>query len=127
MKEYICPRFPYYKIGNTAKFENGWFRTEDPEAIKAVESNSWYRVFIWPADGADAVGKNGKVTIPKKKKAKANGKESKGGLPASLPLDGEAARPGPQEQESGNGTGRKESPVLQELEELVRGSGIVSV
>ncbi len=109
-KEYICPRYPGYSIGRHIKFEEGWYRVEDPELIRQIESNDWYRVFIWPADGKDF----------------GDDKESEGRIPAKEQIE-TGAQPGAGEGNSGSGEGfgREESPVLSELEELVRGSGIV--
>lgn len=119
MKEYICHRWPEYRIGNKVKFSGGWFKTSDPEAMKVIESNDWYGVFIFPADGKGLEKKGSK-------EKKASDKEGGGGLSASLEDNGETARPGAEELQGCSKQGRETGSVFQELEELVRGSGIAS-
>ena len=109
MKEYACPRYPGYSIGRSIQFVNGRLKVEDPKLIRQIESNDWYRVFIWPADGRDYN----------------DDQASEGGIPTPQQEDGKAAGSGEVEPGIGVPEGREESPVLSELEELVRGSGIV--
>jgi transglutaminase-like putative cysteine protease len=54
-KTYICPRYPFYAIGDKVKFNNGLFITEDPKAIALVETNDWYNVFILDATSDEPV------------------------------------------------------------------------
>lgn len=108
LKEYACPRYPGYSIGAKIKFEKGRFRTEDPALIRQIESNDWYRVFVWPADGKDY------------------GQEDEGRIPPILEEDRQAAGSDEGNPGAGDEDGREEGPVLSELEELVRGSGIAS-
>lgn len=111
MKEYVCPRYPGYSIGRYIQFDNGRLKIEDLELIRQIESNDWYRVFIWPADGKDYN----------------DDKASEGGFP---PLQHIETRPSAGAGEGDGGgseeQGREEGHVFQELEEIVRGSGIVS-
>jgi hypothetical protein len=136
LKEYICPRWPEYGIGMHVKFVDGWFRTDNPELQALVESNDMYGIRIWNAAGegyyadqrpeeeAETVGEGGEGQAPEE--GQVGGEEGEGGLPASQPegphkgAGASKVKPG-----RGDGEGRKASPALSEIEELVKGSGIL--
>ena len=110
--DYICQQWPFYDLGKGIQFEDGRFSTEDPGQREIIESNDKYMVFIWPVS-------------PPLEKEEVNDQAGEGGLPAPQQDDREAARPGTEEQARSVPKGREESGVLQELEEIVRGSGII--
>jgi hypothetical protein len=110
--DYICQRWPFYDLGKGIKFVDGRFSTDDPGQIKIVESNDKYKVFIWPVS-------------PPAEKEEVNDQAGEGGLPAPQQDDREAAWPSAEEREGSGPEGREEGGVLQELEEIVRGSGII--
>jgi hypothetical protein len=110
--DYICPNWPFYDIGKGVKFEDGRFSTEDPGQKEIIESNDKFMVFIWPVS-------------PPAEREEVNDQAGEGGLPAPQCDDRETTWPSEEVLEGGLQQGRETCGVLQELEELVRGSGII--
>jgi len=58
MKEYVCSRFPFLKIGSgpdQARFENGRLITGNPKTIEFVENSDWFGVYIFEVGGEGVV------------------------------------------------------------------------
>ena len=114
MKEYACTHWPFYDLGKGIRFEDGRFATDDPGQQEIIESNDKYMVFVWPVS-------------PPAEKEVVDDKACEGGIPTPQQDDREAPRPSEIEPDGSVRQGREESPVFQELEDIVRGSGIVAV
>ena len=131
LKQYICPRWPDYAIGMRVKFVDGWFITDNPELQALVEGNDMYQIRIWNAEGeanaiqeeAQTLGEGGEGQAPQ---GQVSDQVGKGGLPASQPegphkgAGASKVKPG-----RGDGEGREARSALSEVEELVKGSGIL--
>jgi len=122
MKHYTCHQWPFYDLGKGVQFADGRFSTDDPGQQKIIESNDKYEVFIWPVSPPAE-----KIEVKEEVVEMVHDKASEGGLSAPQQNDWEALGAGTQNQRRSGGEGREASPVLQELEELVRGSGIIGV
>lgn len=109
--DYICPTWPFYDLGKGVKFEDGRFSTGDPDQISFIESNDKYKVFIWP------------VSLPAVKE-EAHDKASERRVSAPQQDKRKATRPSKKVKERSVVKGRKPRGVLQELEDIVRKSGI---
>ncbi len=133
LKTYICPRWPEYSLSGKIKFEGGWFKTEDSALQELIESNDMWEVYIWDATGESHVRKT--ETTPEagtdsealREEVSNDGQEGGEGLPAVLE---DRPKPAPRPRK-GNGKrsdpkGRAPSDVFQELESVVRGSGLFS-
>jgi hypothetical protein len=112
--DYYCLQWPFYDLGKGIKFEDGRFSTDDPGQIEIIEANDKFKVFIWPGSPPVAV-----------EEVEANDKASEGGIPTPQHIDGEASGACEEIREGSVQQGREEGSVFQELEELVRGSGII--
>jgi hypothetical protein len=112
MKEYACTQWPFYDLGKGIKFEDGRFATADPGQQEIIELNDKYMVFIWP------VSPSAKEEVPVDK-------AGEGGVPTPQQDDREAVGTCEVEPGSGLREGRETSNVLQELENIVLGSGII--
>jgi hypothetical protein len=139
MKEYICPRWPEYSLSGKVKFVGGWFRTDELALQELIESNDQFGVRIWDASGEAHHGKE-TISAPEtsgeteagssgetlRREVSDDGQSGEGGFPtlqqdpAGSPAGASAPLGGGRDAE-----GRETGHVFQELEEIVRGSGII--
>ena len=129
MKEYFCHQWPEYSISGKVRFVNGWFRTDDPDLIAIVRSNDMFGVYIWDASGEDHVKETkteaGADSEALREVSHDDQERGEGIPPLQQESTGQTSRAGAVIPGGSNQQGRETGHVFQELEEVVRGSGII--